>query len=118
MSRHGSSTIRTVAAVLVAAVATLTAPASAQNVGDVGQDGSGNVWTFMPGPNGEGIWRRGRIAPGGTERRILAERYTPTIWIDPDGCEHWVMDDGVEGYMTPHLRGNGRPVCAGAPKGH
>ena len=28
------------------------------------------------------------------------ERYIPGIWIDPDGCEHWVMDDGAEGYMA------------------
>lgn len=39
------------------------------------------------------------------------ERYVPTIWVDPDGCEHWVMDDGSEGYMTTHLRPNGKPVC-------
>ena len=39
------------------------------------------------------------------------ERYVPGIWIDPDGCEHWVMDDGVEGFMSPHLRRNGTPVC-------
>lgn len=39
------------------------------------------------------------------------ERYVPGIWIDPDGCEHWVMDDGAEGYMSPHLRRNGTPVC-------
>lgn len=39
------------------------------------------------------------------------ERYIPGIWIDPDGCEHWVMDDGVEGFMSPHLRRNGTPVC-------
>ncbi|WGH80438.1 OmpA family protein [Jannaschia sp. GRR-S6-38] len=45
------------------------------------------------------------------ERTIIAERYTPTIWTDPDGCEHWVMDDGVEGYMTPHVTRDGRPVC-------
>ena len=31
------------------------------------------------------------------QRTILGERYTPTIWVDPDGCEHWVMDDGAEG---------------------
>lgn len=37
--------------------------------------------------------------------------YTPTIWVDPDGCEHWVMDDGVEGYMTPHVTRDGIPVC-------
>lgn len=39
------------------------------------------------------------------------ERYAPTIWVDPDGCEHWVMDDGFEGYMTPHVTRQGIPVC-------
>lgn len=39
------------------------------------------------------------------------ERYVPTIWIDPDGCEHWVMDDGAEGYMDNHLTRDGKPVC-------
>ncbi|SHH94865.1 OmpA family protein [Marivita hallyeonensis] len=39
------------------------------------------------------------------------ERYIPGVWIDPDGCEHWVMDDGVEGFMSPHLRRDGTPVC-------
>lgn len=38
-------------------------------------------------------------------------QYIPTIWVDPDGCEHWVMDDGVEGYMTPHVSRKGIPVC-------
>lgn len=36
---------------------------------------------------------------------------TPTVWIDPDGCEHWVMDDGAEGYMSPHRNRDGSPVC-------
>ena len=39
------------------------------------------------------------------------EIYRPGIWIDPDGCEHWVMDDGAEGYMSPHRTRDGRPVC-------
>nr|WP_249219179.1 OmpA family protein [Loktanella sp. SALINAS62] len=39
------------------------------------------------------------------------EIYRPTIWIDPDGCEHWAMDDGAEGYMSPHRTRDGRPVC-------
>ena len=39
------------------------------------------------------------------------ENMTPAIWIDPDGCEHWVIDDGAEGYMSPHLRRDGTPVC-------
>ena len=38
-------------------------------------------------------------------------QYIPTIWVDPDGCEHWVMDDGVEGYLTPHTNRQGIPVC-------
>ena len=20
------------------------------------------------------------------------------IWVDPNGCDHWIIDDGVEGY--------------------
>ena len=38
-------------------------------------------------------------------------QYIPNIWVDPDGCEHWVMDDGFEGYMTPHVTRDGIPVC-------
>ncbi|MBP0483608.1 OmpA family protein [Sagittula salina] len=44
-------------------------------------------------------------------RTIRGEQYIPGIWVDPDGCEHWVMDDGVEGYMDPHLDRKGMPVC-------
>ena len=44
-------------------------------------------------------------------RTVIGERYVPTIWVDPDGCEHWVMDDGAEGYMTPHVTRQGIPVC-------
>lgn len=45
------------------------------------------------------------------ERTIVGERYEPTIWIDPDGCEHWVMDDGAEGFMDIRRTRDGRPVC-------
>ncbi|MYM57153.1 OmpA family protein [Rhodobacteraceae bacterium GS-10] len=45
------------------------------------------------------------------ETTIRGEEYLPTIWIDPDGCEHWVMDDGAEGYMSPHVTREGIPVC-------
>lgn len=38
-------------------------------------------------------------------------QYVPSIWVDPDGCEHWVMDDGAEGFMTPHVTRDGIPVC-------
>lgn len=50
---------------------------------------------------------------GGQQRVIQGERYIPTIWVDPDGCEHWVMDDGWEGYMTLKVDRNGKPTCRG-----
>ena len=45
------------------------------------------------------------------QRTVVGESYVPTIWVDPDGCEHWVMDDGLEGYMTPNVNRQGIPVC-------
>lgn len=56
---------------------------------------------------------QGTVEAGKIARRttVQAERYIPTIWVDPDGCEHWVMDDGVEGYMSPHVTRDGKPVC-------
>ncbi len=49
----------------------------------------------------------------GEKRQIVGQRFVPTIWVDPDGCEHWVMDDGWEGYMTPKLNRQGIPTCRG-----
>lgn len=43
--------------------------------------------------------------------QATGESYVPGVWVDPDGCEHWVMDDGAEGYMTPHVTREGIPVC-------
>lgn len=40
-----------------------------------------------------------------------SQQYIPGVWVDPDGCEHWVMDDGWEGYMTPNVTRDGIPVC-------
>ncbi len=51
------------------------------------------------------------IMAGTASAQVVGERYVPTIWVDPDGCEHWVMDDGAEGYMTPHTNREGIPVC-------
>ena len=54
----------------------------------------------------------GHASDGQGRRHVIkGEKYVPTIWVDPDGCEHWVMDDGWEGYMTPNVTRDGRPVC-------
>jgi hypothetical protein len=40
------------------------------------------------------------------------------IWVDPNGCDHWIIDDGVEGYLSQRLDKYGKPVCSGvAPPG-
>ncbi len=36
------------------------------------------------------------------------------VWIDPDGCDHWIIDDGVEGYLSGRLDDYGKPICSGA----
>ncbi len=36
------------------------------------------------------------------------------IWIDPNGCDHWIIDDGIEGYLSARLDKYGKPVCSGA----
>ena len=35
------------------------------------------------------------------------------IWVDPNGCDHWIIDDGIEGYLSQRLDRNGKPVCSG-----
>lgn len=40
------------------------------------------------------------------------------IWVDPNGCDHWIIDDGIEGYLSQRLDKYGKPVCSGvAPPG-
>ncbi len=36
------------------------------------------------------------------------------IWVDPTGCDHWIIDDGAEGYLSQRLDKYGKPVCSGA----
>ncbi len=41
------------------------------------------------------------------------------IWIDPNGCQHWIIDDGLEGYLSARLDRYGKPVCTDAyPTGY
>lgn len=38
-------------------------------------------------------------------------RLTAGIWVDPQGCEHWIIDDGLEGYADLRRTPDGMPVC-------
>ena len=97
-----SKALRTVAksaAILSVGAMALTTAASAQQFGTQQYGNAQGVATAIQG------------AATGNTRTVLGERYIPNIWVDPDGCEHWVMDDGVKGYMTPHVSRQGIPVC-------
>lgn len=49
--------------------------------------------------------------PAQAQQTVTGQSYEPTIWVDPDGCTHWVMDDGFEGYMSPRRNRDGSPIC-------
>ncbi len=40
------------------------------------------------------------------------------IWVDPNGCHHWIIDDGIEGYLSPRLGRDGKPICTGPEMGN
>ncbi|MGB5559998.1 MAG: hypothetical protein WBN04_18545 [Paracoccaceae bacterium] len=54
----------------------------------------------------------------GLDKKSLSE-LRAGIWVDPTGCDHWIIDDGLEGYMSQRLTPDGKPVCSGAaPPNH
>lgn len=34
------------------------------------------------------------------------------VWVAPSSCKYWIVDDGIEGYLTPILNRDGTPDCA------
>ena len=35
------------------------------------------------------------------------------IWVDPNSCDHWMINDGSEGYLSARLDKYGKPFCSG-----
>lgn len=64
-----------------------------------------------------GEYATGGIGPDKSIDRGINAHHLSTliagIWVDPDGCDHWIIDDGVEGYLSPRLTPDGLPVCSG-----
>lgn len=50
----------------------------------------------------------GHVADG---RSLDLSNLTAGIWVDPQGCEHWIIDDGLEGYADLRRTPDGKPVC-------
>lgn len=54
-----------------------------------------------------------KASDGGADKVGLADGEA-AIAYDPDGCQVWIIDDGVEGYSTPRYDPKtGLPVCDG-----
>ena len=53
----------------------------------------------------------------GIDRKHLSQLQAG-IWVDPNGCDHWIIDDGVEGYLSQRLDKYGKPVCSGVAPPH
>lgn len=54
-----------------------------------------------------------KTADRGVDRKELPS-LVAGIWVDPNGCDHWIIDDGLEGYLSARLdRNTGKPVCSG-----
>lgn len=47
---------------------------------------------------------------------LLVSDLAKGLWVDSEGCDHWIMDDGVEGYFTQRLDRYGKPVCSAADR--
>jgi hypothetical protein len=69
----------------------------------------GGTWEGGLWGNNNGDMTRDR----GIDQKDLSQLQAG-IWVDPNGCDHWIIDDGVEGYLSQRLDKYGKPVCSGA----
>ena len=53
-----------------------------------------------------------RFVDAGDDSKHLSQ-LVAGVWVDPNGCDRWIIDDGVEGYLSERLTPDGRPVCSG-----
>ncbi len=63
---------------------------------------------------GEGIAEIGpdKSVDGGWDARHLSEMVAG-VWVNPDGCDVWMIDNGLEGFAMTRLQPDGTPVCSG-----
>jgi hypothetical protein len=57
--------------------------------------------------------KQDKTVDNGIDRKDLSQ-LKAGVWIDPNGCDHWIIDDGAEGYLSARLDKYGKPVCSGA----
>ena len=60
----------------------------------------------------EGGSKTDKTVDRGFDKKHLSQ-LVAGVWVDPNGCDHWIIDDGVEGYLSQRLDQYGKPVCSG-----
>lgn len=88
--------------IAVLVVAGLSLSACAQAVGSIAAGFEGGERTGS-----------GRFVDAGVDTQKHLSQLVAGIWVDPNGCDHWIIDDGVEGYLSERMTPDGRPVCSG-----
>ena len=75
----------------------------------IGLSGCTALIATVEGGNREGAER---FVDAGSDEKHLST-LVAGIWVNPNGCDHWIIDDGIEGYLSERLTPDGRPVCSG-----
>lgn len=78
-------------------------------IGTLGLAGCGEIGSNNPDKSQD----RQQFDPSGDLANMRAG-----IWYSPQGCQYWIIDDGVEGYLSPRYNPEtGKPVCVDVPAG-
>jgi hypothetical protein len=64
------------------------------------------------GEGGGGKVKTNKTIDYGFKKKHLSQ-LVAGVWVDPNGCDHWIIDDGIEGYLSQRLDPYGKPVCSG-----
>ena len=64
------------------------------------------------GDSGYEAHKRDKTVDRGFDSKHLSQ-LVAGVWVDPQGCDHWIIDDGVEGYLSARVDKYGKPVCSG-----
>jgi len=92
---------------LGAAALTLSACVSTTDTGTANNNaGGGDGWVEWNNEDNTSDRHLGR-------QNHLSNMRDAGIWVDPHGCDHWIIDEGVEGFMSARLDQYGNPVCSG-----
>jgi len=83
-----------VANVMTKALRVVSKGAAIASLGVIGWASTAAAQQFGAGTT-NGLAQAVQGVATGPTRTIVGERYIPNIWVDPDGCEHWVMDDAL-----------------------